>query len=126
MSDPDHIAMLKEENAWLRSELKLQNEQTQYERIRRNLGLSPAEFLVVMALYDTGRVLSQDYLERILPSSQCRAGERTLKLIQGYVCHIRQSIGYGAIATVWGGGYRLTNEGRLILREALGQARVAA
>lgn len=120
--------VLEEEIAYLRSELGLQTELTMKRGLSRSLGLSPGELSLALALYRAkGRVVTSSFLEEILPDPRGNAGERTLKLVQVYVCRLRRTLGFDAIDTIWGQGYQLMPKGREIIREALeGPRQVAA
>lgn len=44
-----------------------------------------------------------------------RAFDVHIKILDVYICKIRQKLGDDVIETIWGTGYRLTNKGRQVL-----------
>lgn len=123
----DRCDDLEERVAWLESELGLRGELERVD-VFRAAGLAPAEGLLVSRLYAArGRVVSREQLEEALPAID-PAGERVCHIVRCYVSRVRAKLGHDAIATIWGGGYRLTDHGMTTVAAFLGprEAAVAA
>lgn len=124
----DRCHELLERVAWLESELGIQTDATNinilrkymFERARgptRHMGAAS----LVMALYRAnGRVMSKDQLlDAVPPRYNTGPDERGTKIIDVWVCFARKAFGPGAIETMWGGGYRLTENGRQTVENIL-------
>jgi len=120
-----HCAALEEEIAYLKDELALTRSKDVVDRLRRHFRLSGQQATVLAALYNArGRCLQQWFLEEIAPPVADK--ERQPKHMQVQICNIRNKVGKGAIETVWGAGYRITDLGRLLCEEALEARAMAA
>jgi len=109
MTLEERVAELEERVAYLESELGLAQNTARESLFRQAFGLTGQEARLVMALYDVkGRILSKYQLEDAI---QRVAGGTALKIADVYVCRVRKRMGYDAIETVWGLGYKLTPKG---------------
>lgn len=114
----DRIAKLESENAWLRAQLR--------ERFDANaiigpaLKLTPMQGCIILLLYEArGRVLSRYFLDAQLPLAKNKERVDT-QAIDVQISHMRKRLGRSVIENVWGHGFRLSEEGRRIVGEALG------
>lgn len=118
MTSEDRIAELEAENAWLRAQLR--------ERFDANaiigpaLKLTPMQGCIILLLYEArGRVLSTYFIDDNLPLLKNKERESP-RAIEVQIHHLRKRLGKAVIENVWGHGYRLSEEGRRIVGEALG------
>lgn len=116
----ERIAELEGENLWLRERLR--------ERFDANaiigpkLGLTPGQGCILILLYEAkGRIVSRWFLDDNMPllKNKERQGDRAVEV---QIHHLRKKLGRGAIENVWGRGFRLSEEGRRLVGEALGGA----
>lgn len=128
MTDADRIAQLEEEVAYLREELGLSQAATKITAFRGALGLTPYEARMTIALHAAyPRVMSKAALFDAMEGSR---SEVCIKIVDVYICKLRQKLGAGSITTAWGVGYALSEAGdqhiALALRGAGMPERVAA
>lgn len=127
----ERCADLEERVAWLESELGLRRDAERIERLKRAIpayrlgGRGQAAHLLDALYAAKGRTLTKLQILEALPSP---AGndERGLKLVDVVVCIARAGLGKSAIETIWGVGYRLTDEGIQIVRAIVEPQAVAA
>jgi DNA-binding response OmpR family regulator len=106
---------LEERVAWLESELGLQTHALTLDLLRSAMNTGSTykrkgAAALVAALYGAkGRPLDRLQLSERLP----RGGRdgRDERVVDVYICAARKELGADIIATVWGGGYRLTDTG---------------
>lgn len=109
---------LKEEVAYLRSELGLQLDASRVAALQRAFGLSHHKARLVLVLFNAkGRVVSQAQLDDALPLKY--TGERSSNFINATVCQLRKQIGKAAVENVFGVGYRISDEMRARAATAL-------
>lgn len=118
----------RERIAWLESELGMRGRAEVADRLRRALhqpgqqrhAFGAAKMLA--ALYTAqGRPLSlYQLMEASPPASGAIEDDRDPKLVVVWISSARKGLGFDAIATVWGHGYRLTPEGIARVAEILG------
>ena len=90
---------------------------TPFEAIRRAYPLSPACAWLVLCLYEAnGAVVSYDDILEHISWSPDDTGTEVVKV---QVCHVRKALGFDAVVTVHGHGYRLTPEGITLVRSVL-------
>ena len=127
----DRCEELQESVAWLESELGIQRSADRVERIKsalfpyRRSGRGQAAYLLEALYAAKGKVMTKLQILEALPSPS-RNEERGLKLVDVVVCIARASLGKGAIQTVWGLGYRMTDAGLEAIRAILEPEAVAA
>src|SRR5258706_2163071 len=104
------IAALEEDNALMKSDLGLVHDQDRIGMFVGVLHIPPQAARLLITLMDcNGRLLNRDYIWQSLPHPN---GGEDYKKLDVYVSHIRRALGFNAIATVHGVGYRITPEGR--------------
>lgn len=114
---------LKEEIAYLKSELGMALTKDERVSFRTNLGMDTAEAAIVAALYTAkGRLVETYALSDVLPTEN---DDRSTNIIKVYICRIRRKIGKDAIRTVYSEGYGLTPVGLQRVAAAI-TAKVAA
>lgn len=88
---------------------------------RVELGLTPAEGRILVALFRRGRSTKEQLLEAV-HGHRPDADRPELKIVDVFICKLRRKLaGFGVeIVTIWGCGYELTAEGRAKL-ERIGQ-----
>lgn len=80
--------------------------------------LPPAAIKLLLVLYDAKRLMSKVDIEAGVPAKD-EFNERSQKIVDVYVCRIRQVLGHDTIRTYWSEGYQLTEVGRKIVTAAL-------
>lgn len=113
-----HCAAMADEIAELRAALGLSGRLTERRAIERAFRLTPAETRLLQALYDAGgKIVPRTTLDSIVLTERGYLdGADSLKVI---VCNVRGKLSRDAIATVYGQGYSLTQEGRALVASAL-------
>jgi DNA-binding response OmpR family regulator len=107
---------LEEEVAWLKGELGLRLDADKIAVLSNAFGFSPNQTKMALTLLaSNGRPVTRIQLDEAMPG----APERSYSYVSVYVSHIRQALGFDAIETVWGQGYRLTPAGAEKIRAAL-------
>lgn len=124
MTLEERIAELEEEVAYLRSELGLTHSAGREANFRKSLGITAQESRFLMALYDArGRMLLKTQLEDAIKRG---FDGKAQKVVDVYACRVRKRIGFDAIETVWGSGYRITPKGIAIVEAIEPKERAAA
>lgn len=121
-----HCEDLKEEIAYLKSELGLQVDSGQVAAIRDAFGLTEQKARILLVLYKArARTISIAQFHDALP---CRYGkeERSEKLVQSSISQLRKIVGADAVDTLYGQGYRLGQRMRARIDAILMRDRVAA
>ena len=114
----DRLALLEEENAWLRRELGLSIDATRCSIVAFRHGLSLQQARLLLALHAAGgRTLTKPQLLTATAVDAGREDDRELKIIDVIVHKVRAAIGAGMISTSWGVGYALTPAGIELLRD---------
>lgn len=114
-----HCEDLKEEVAYLKSELGLRNDAERVEQLRRQ-GVRPAEAAMLCRLYAAGgKLVTVDQLEEAIPAKD-PARERTTPFVRTYASRIRSRMGRDIIGNMWGRGYYLTDRGMAVVGPMLG------
>lgn len=114
----DRLALLEEENAYLRRELGLSLNATRIAAVARGLKLSPQQARLVLALQAArGRTLTKPQLLAAIAVDAGRDDDRGLRIVDVVVHQIRRAIGPHTISTSWGLGHALTPAGIEMLRE---------
>lgn len=104
------IEALEADNAYLKSELGLVIDESRVGRLAGDLHIPPQAARLLVSLIDAkGRLLSRDYLWQTLPHPN---GGEEYKKLDVYISAIRRALGFNAIGTVHGMGYRLTAIGK--------------
>ena len=103
-----HCQHLVEEVAYLKSELGIQYDEAELQRLQDVFALrrGPAQFLRVLR-NARGRVVPHLQALDALPGSD----DRSLTLLSVYACRVRSSLGHSALESVRGVGYRLSQSG---------------
>lgn len=119
----DRCEELEEEVAYLRSELGLNQDATDYQRLRvfmrgKSVNARQAARLILALYQAKGRAMSRLQLLDALPSPSDKE-DRNPNLIGVMVCHARAGLGREAVENVWGHGYRLSDEGVAKVRSIL-------
>lgn len=124
---------LEDRIAWLESELGIQRNLDLVSRIAATIkdhGLQSKRFgaaKLISALYlAKGRPLTTLQLMEAMPPRDFGEDERLPKIVTVYVCYARKHLGRGIIETIWGKGYRLTDEGVAMVDAILNPQRAAA
>jgi DNA-binding response OmpR family regulator len=99
---------LADEVAYLKSELGLQYDEAELQRLQEAFALrrGPAQFLRVLR-NAKGRVVPHLQVLEALPGNE----DRGLSLLAVYACNLRRALGEGALEAVRGVGYRLSRAG---------------
>jgi len=109
------IAELEERISYLESELCLALRVDQVSKLV-SIGFTPSEAAQMLTLYQTGRTMSDVAL---FDSIDHKCDGTDHKIVQVYVSRIRKHVGYDAIETVRGMGYRITPLGRRVVEGLL-------
>lgn len=108
----DYIEDLLEENTSLKEELGRGGDDQSAAKLQAHWRLTPKEARLLLALHARkGAVVSKDSLMSAAYSGA--DDEPGIKIIDVFVCKIRNKVGEGVILTVWGQGYRLSAGGVL-------------
>lgn len=107
---------LENEVAWLRSELGLRLDMEEIAKLSNAFGFSPNQSkLALTLLASNGRPVTRLQLDEAMPGD----ADRSYSYVSVYISHIRQALGFDAIETIWGQGYRLTPAGADQIRAVL-------
>lgn len=109
------LIALEEDNAYLKSELGILTSLDQVADLQAH-GLTPAQAMIAISLYRSGRTMSAIALWEQLPHTH---GGEDVKIVNMYVCCIRRVAGADTISTHLGVGYRITPKGRQWVEERL-------
>lgn len=108
--DCPHCEELREELAYLRSELGLQLEAAELDDLKRRFGLSPGTARLLALLYGANRrPMTRHQIEDAIPARD-EDLERSYGYVSTLVCQLRDRIGRGSVLNVFGTGYRLSDE----------------
>lgn len=106
------------ENADLKKALGRDYDRLEAEKFWRRWRLTGRQAQLLAALYAAkGRCVTKDSLLTALYSDRPDADEPEIKIIDVFICKIRARLGAEVIETVWGRGYRLSEEGTRLLDE---------
>lgn len=111
----ERIADLEDRVAYLEDDLAIALRTDQIASLCR-IGLRPSAAHIVLALYKTGRTMSDEALFERMPRP---AEGETIKGVQSHIHRARKTIGYDIIETVRSIGYRLTAAGHALVKNAL-------
>ncbi|HEV2365195.1 MAG TPA: helix-turn-helix domain-containing protein [Caulobacteraceae bacterium] len=107
---------LEAENAWLRAQLAERAEAEEVAHVACALRLPPTPALLLLFLQRRGhRYTSKAFLDEIFPTDGDEG--RAPNTWSVHVWRIRRALGFDAVETLWGFGYRLTPTGRARLAE---------
>lgn len=99
--------------AFYRAELGLARKDDRLVALQTRLGLTAREAYLFDVLHGAnGRIMSRLHLDEIIPGS--RADDSFLQTFAVQVHRIRKKLGFDAIETVWGKGWRITEAGRAL------------
>lgn len=114
---------LREEVAYLRSELGAVQAGRAFTVLRDEFGLEPTAIRLLLALYEgKGRPMSSAAFERAIPPTF--VNKRRSNNARVHVCRIRKVIGKGGIATIGKDGWAITPAGTAAVDRALQDAGV--
>ncbi|MBV9994517.1 MAG: helix-turn-helix domain-containing protein [Caulobacteraceae bacterium] len=114
----DERDRLADEVAYLRAEAGLAEAEATEGALRAAFGLTPSQAELLAILYRTRRrLVSRRLLNEMV--SEAPGGARDERIIDVWTCKLRRKLGEGAIATLWGHGYRLTEAGIVQVEAAL-------
>lgn len=120
-----HCAELEERIAWLEGELGLRVDADQIQALIAAFRLSPGVAHVVRALYASkGRTVTHLQLLEAIPSP-AELEDRSQSNVGTLVCRARKRLGAGAIESVWGRGYRMTEAGMATVTSILAPSATA-
>lgn len=121
---------LREEIAYLRSELGIQREADKIQRIRSALPRRHSRgqtAQAIVALYDAkGRPVSKLQLLDAIPPKWDGADERGESIVNVWIWHARKALGFDAVQTVYAHGFALTPVGMERVAALLGETGSAA
>lgn len=107
MSPAEQIEELREEIAYLKSELGFSIDHDKLSRLKVASGLTKSEAGMLLALAQTSRVMTREHLHECVTLWD---GESP-KIVDVYVSRIRKKLP-DAIDTVWGLGYGISAHGK--------------
>lgn len=108
---------LREEIAYLKSELGLNMEMARIHAVQQQFSLTTNEARLLLALFDA----SPRGLNRIqaFESMEHSSDEVLIKAVDVYVHRLRQKLGFEAIETIWGIGHTLSAATTTLIKEVL-------
>lgn len=102
----DELEELRAERDWLRDQLAFEADENHVARLMAAHGLTETQARIFILLAKRpGHVFSQEFLESRLPLGG------SFRAVQAHITGIRRRLGFGAVGTVWGVGYRITPGG---------------
>lgn len=110
---------LREEVAYLKSELGLRRTASEVRALQAALNVRPQACRMLLMLYRARGLVVRGF------QMQEEFGEDSSdphNLVKTYACHLRKALGRNAIQTAWGEGYSLSASGRARVAEILGEA----
>lgn len=118
MSTPRTYEEALEEIAWLKRELGQMRDAERMNHLRNKWGLTGKEQLILDALITrNGATVSvQGIMDAMY---NCAADEPECKIVNVYICKMRNKMGADMIGTTWGVGYFLTPKGLAACKEAV-------
>jgi DNA-binding response OmpR family regulator len=113
------IAELKEEVAYLRSELGLADASLAQHHFRKALGLTPVEGKLLWAFYSARHHMLRKYnFDEVVPPAMGHERDYS-DTFNVWVRKLRIKLGQDVILTVWGEGYRLSPRGVQLVQSVL-------
>ena len=127
MNDCPHCAEKDERIAWLEGELGLQRSSGEIDALYRAFPMAPGKhsctgraFDTILVLYHAkGRVVSRLQIMDAIPPKNGGDDERTAQSVSVWVLRARKMLGRDAIHSVWGRGYRLSDEAMIRVQAVL-------
>lgn len=119
IAEARYIAELEEEVAFLKQALGAVISEHRVATLKSAFGLTRKEAEILLLLYERPRVLSK---QAILSAIWGYDTEIEIKIVDVLMCKTRKKIGFSAIETIWGMGYRLAPEGVQLVKEQLDKA----
>lgn len=111
------IAELEEEVWWLKSELGMIRDNTRLGQLSTGLGVPAGVSHLLLALDATyPRIVPESVLYDRIPHKCDGANPDIVGVL---VCKARKRIGFDAIETHWGTGFRLSKQGKALIAEHL-------
>lgn len=110
---------LEDEVVYLRGELGLTTSASAIGAVKAATGLSDGPARVLLALYRAkGRALAKHQILDAVPA-QRTVDDRDPKLVDVWVCRVREATFPDAIKTIWGQGHAITPEGAELVAKAI-------
>ena len=111
---------LEDEVVYLRSELGLMRDDDDLAALRQVYPMPRSAARLVLALRAAGqRGLTYQQLDDALPQVRGAEGERQLKVLTVWAHYARKALGFDAVETIWGRGFRLSPQGAARVDAAL-------
>ena len=111
---------LEDEVVYLRSELGLMRDDDDLAALRQVYPMPRSAARLVLALRAAGqRGLTYQQLDDALPQVRGAEGERQLKVFSVWAHYARKALGFDAVETIWGRGFRISPQGAARVDAAL-------
>jgi hypothetical protein len=111
---------LEAEVVYLRSELGLMRDDDDLAALRQAYPMPRSAARLVLALRAAGqRGLTYQQLDDALPQVRGAEGERQLKVFSVWAHYARKALGFDAVETIWGRGFRISPQGAARVDAAL-------
>lgn len=106
----EEVHRLRDENAYLKGLIAAQGIEIEEEVPTWADGLAPGEIATMCVLIKAkGRIVNTFMIEEAIPKRD-HTLDRDMRIVDVYISNIRKKLGKDAIITVWGRGYRVSQE----------------
>lgn len=109
------LEQVEAERDYWRREAEGENNVARQQKIRRALGLTGREAMLVDALYQARSHRSKEALFNVV----CANDDVDINIVPVFISKIRKRIGKDAITNLWGVGFQLSDRGRQLVEDAL-------